>query len=156
MSHKTPLCESVCPQCKREVEFEPVHPLQVERDCFLGSYLCKCNTLLMMDYEVASQSFIARTYEAWMLQHKKQFHFGKALELVKKSKKVTRAAWDEGSYLYLGENSSAYQIEQKNVPVLIVHYRGDDYYYAYASDFDMSDDLLAEDWMLYEETPNEH
>ena len=82
--------------------------------------------------------------------------FSEALKLVKKGKKVTRVAWDDGDYLYLGQADGAYQTTQKPVSVLIVRHNGDDYYYAYDSDFDLSTDLLADDWMLYEETPNEH
>lgn len=149
-------CGSVCPRCKIEVEFTAVHPLELERDCFLGSYICKCNSTLMMDYEVASQTVIARTYHDWLLHHKKQLSFSEALKLVKKGKKVTRVAWDDGDYLYLGQADGAYQTTQKPVSVLIVRHNGDDYYYAYDSDFDLSTDLLADDWMLYEETPSEH
>ncbi|WP_198332348.1 hypothetical protein [Psychrobacter aquimaris] len=72
MSKQLQICESVCPQCKREIEFESIHPLEVDRDCFLGSYICKCDSSLLMDYEVATQTIIARTYEEWRLHHKKE------------------------------------------------------------------------------------
>lgn len=153
---KLQTCESVCPRCKSEVEFTAVHALEPEHDCFLGSYICKCNINLMMDYEVASQAVIARTYHDWLLHHKKQLSFSEALDLVKKGKNVTRAAWDDDNYLYLGKTGDAYPTLTKSVPVLIVRHRGDYSYYAYDSDFDLSTDLLADDWMLYEETPNEH
>lgn len=72
MSKQLQICESVCPQCKREIEFEPIHPLEVDHDCFLGSYICKCGFQLLMDYEVASQTFIARTYDNWLLHLEKE------------------------------------------------------------------------------------
>ena len=65
-------CESVCPQCNREVKFIAIHELQPWQDCFLGSYICKCGSTLLMDYEVATQTVIARTDEEWRLHHKKE------------------------------------------------------------------------------------
>lgn len=69
MSHE--ICDSVCPECKREVEFTPIHPLEPDKDSFLGGYICACGVTLMMDYVVASQTVIARELSDWRL-HKKR------------------------------------------------------------------------------------
>lgn len=63
-------CDSVCPKCKREVTFTPVHPLKPDKDCFLGGYICACEVTLMMDYEVASQNVIARELSDWRIHEK--------------------------------------------------------------------------------------
>ncbi|PAT63101.1 hypothetical protein [Psychrobacter sp. JB193] len=72
MSKQQQNCESVCPQCNREVKFIAIHELQPWQDCFLGSYICKCGSTLLMDYEVATQTVVARTDEEWRLHHKKE------------------------------------------------------------------------------------
>lgn len=65
MSKQQQNCESVCPQCDREVKFIEIHPLKPDNDCFLGSYICECEVTLMMDYEVASQTVVARELSNW-------------------------------------------------------------------------------------------
>ena len=72
MSTQQKNCESVCPQCNRAVEFVAIHELQPWQDCYLGSYICKCGSNLLMDYEVATQTVVARTDEEWRLHHKKE------------------------------------------------------------------------------------
>ena len=72
MSKQLQICESVCPQCKREIEFEPIHPLEVGLDCFLGSYICACGVTLLMEYEIASQTVIARELNDWRAHKKEQ------------------------------------------------------------------------------------
>lgn len=65
MSNEFKTCESVCPKCHLDFKFSPMHPLEPAVDCFLGGYICECEVTLMMDYEVASQSVVARELEDW-------------------------------------------------------------------------------------------